>query len=98
MRDPNGNDSELTGYVPDAHAKKVLDARDHDMALQRNGFTRLHAPLDPSVDFLDHDDVVRRYDPDCEALMISATGASHVFAFVLVGEVFHIHARPALTQ
>ena len=85
-RGPDGNDSQLEGYIPDAQQITVRDARtlDGDEApdFQRNGFGRFDHPLsDPNLDFLNHESVVRRYYPACETLMRSVTGASHVFAF-----------------
>ena len=85
-RGPDGNDSELQGYVPDAQPLDVHDARSLDgvdaLDFQRNGFGRFdHALSDPKLDFLNHEAVVQRYYPSCEDLMRTVTGASHVFAF-----------------
>ncbi|MEO0974400.1 MAG: CmcJ/NvfI family oxidoreductase [Pseudomonadota bacterium] len=85
-RAPDGNDSALEGYLPDAREIDVCDARqlprDEAPRLARNGFECFDHPLeDANLDFLDHAAVVRRYYPACEALMRTATGASHVFAF-----------------
>jgi hypothetical protein len=85
-RAPDGNDSALEGYVPDAKELDVCDARElaasAQPTLHRNGFERFDDSLtDASLDFLDHAQVVRHYYPACEALMRSATGAAHVFAF-----------------
>ncbi|MEL6187633.1 MAG: hypothetical protein AAFU79_23685, partial [Myxococcota bacterium] len=84
-RAPDGDDSELKGYIPDAHEMDVVDARtlsgDLTPSLHRNGFGRFDAPLLEGIDFLDHGDIVRRYYPTCVDLMKTATGAAHVFAF-----------------
>ncbi|MEO0322767.1 MAG: CmcJ/NvfI family oxidoreductase [Myxococcota bacterium] len=84
-RAPDGNDSELQGYIADAHEMRVADARslvgDARATLARNGFDRLDHPLPPDLDFLDHGDIVRRYYPACVELLKTATGAGHVFAF-----------------
>ncbi|MEO0425778.1 MAG: CmcJ/NvfI family oxidoreductase [Pseudomonadota bacterium] len=85
-RAPDGNDSALEGYVPDAQELHVQDARalKGDVApdLARNGFQCVEQPLAyAGLDFLEHEAVVRRYYPECEALMRSVTGAAHVLAF-----------------
>ena len=84
-RAPDGNDSELHGYIPDAHEMDVADARslagEEEPTLDRNGFTRLDHRLGRDIDFLDNEDIVRRYYPSCTELMKTATGAAHVFAF-----------------
>ena len=85
-RGPDGNDSGLEGYIPDAQQLDVRDARslagDSALDFQRRGFGRFDQPLsDPKLDFLNHESVVQGYYPSCEALMRRVTGASHVFAF-----------------
>ncbi len=85
-RAPDGNDSQLDGYIPDAREMNVEDARALEGAarprLDRNGFACFdHRLEDRALDFLSHEAVVRRYYPACEELMRKATGASHVFAF-----------------
>ena len=85
-RAPDGNDSKLEGYIADPKEMSVHDAREltgqSRARLHRNGFERFDHPLeDPGLDFLSHEAVVRRYYPSCEALLKTATGAAHVFAF-----------------
>jgi hypothetical protein len=85
-RAADGNDSELSGYVPDAREMTVRDARalddDARRCLHHRGFARFDHPLaDPGLDFLSHEAVVRRYYPACEELMRTVTGAAHAFAF-----------------
>ena len=63
----------------------MIDARDfvgaQRMTCERNGFELLDAPLaDENLDFFDHQQVVDRYYPECEALVANATGG-RAFAF-----------------
>ncbi len=85
-RAPDGNDSALEGYIPDAQERDVRDARQlaasGQPTLHRNGFERFDDALEsPELDFLDHEAVIRAYYPACEELMGTATGAAHVYAF-----------------
>ncbi len=83
-RAPDGTDSDVVGYVPDARRVMLTDARALAAAptLDRQGFACVPyaLPADP-IDFLRHDAVIRRYYPECVALVKGATGAAHVFAF-----------------
>ena len=84
-RNPDGTDRDIVGYEEDAHSVVVGNARSEDAArrgLNVNGFQLVdHQLTDMTLDFLDHEDVVRRHYPECEALLAEVTGAAHVFAF-----------------
>ena len=67
------------------HQLQVINARELDgseaMSCETNGFELLHAPMqDASLDFFDHEQVVRNYYADCERLVATSTGA-RVYAF-----------------
>lgn len=75
----------MEGYVEDARDMIVHDARtveDGRRGLHVNGFDLAeHRLEDPNLDFLDHEAVVRRHYPECQALLADVLGAAHVFAF-----------------
>jgi len=85
-RDREGSDGGTEGLVVERQEAPVHDARRREAGsacrLARNGFERHTRPLaEPSLDFLEHEPVVRRYYPDCADLVRDVTGAAHVFAF-----------------
>ena len=85
-RDGSGNDSPWEGADRVRRQMPVQDARalpEGDRPLLRdNGFERIDAPLPSAgVDFLDHDQVVRRYYPGCAEIVRAASGARIVAAF-----------------
>ena len=85
-RDGDGSDDEWIGVNLVPRGVAVQDARaletDAPRTLARHGFERIDGALpDPDLDFLDHERVVRRYYPHCEALIREATGARRVAAF-----------------
>ncbi len=84
-RDAEGSDAGYVGVRIEAHTLAVQDARALSgvsaKSCESNGFELLDAPLDnPSLDFLDHQQVVRQYYPPCEELVSASTGAQ-AFAF-----------------
>lgn len=83
-RDKDGSDAGMEGVHRLAMEVPVHDARalsgSDAMSCERNGFELLRTPLDNTVDFLDHEQVVRRYYPQCAELVAAATGGQ-VFAF-----------------
>lgn len=83
-RDKDGSDAGMEGVHQLAMEVPVHDARalsgSDAMSCERNGFELLRTPLDSTVDFLDHEQVVRRYYPQCAELVAAATGGQ-VFAF-----------------
>lgn len=85
-RDGSGNDHPWVGAHMEKRRECVRDAREAAGAqrptLDANGFELLARPLEtPMVDFLDHDEVVRRYYPHCAAIIAEASGAARVAAF-----------------
>jgi hypothetical protein len=85
-RDPDGSDAGTSGVDTEEHPMPIHDARlltgTSRCTLERNGFELLAHPLAaPTLDFLEHEAVARRYYPDCEALLKAATGATRVVAF-----------------
>lgn len=82
-RDNDGSDSGLHGVTRARQGFDVVDARRLREAptLERNGFELLERPLaDPALDFYDHQQVLRRYYPECVRLVERHTGA-RAFAF-----------------
>ena len=84
-RDKDGSDAEYIGVNLEPCSLDVHDARnlsgDMKKTCEVNGFELLPAPLEnSSVDFLDHEQVVREYYRECENLVAGATGA-RAFAF-----------------
>jgi hypothetical protein len=86
-RDRDGSDGETAGVVIDKREVPVVDARgledgDERRTLAANGFELRRRPLGaPTLDFLDHRQVVERYYPECAAIVQEATGAAEVLAF-----------------
>ncbi len=84
-RDVDGSDTGVTGVQASAKEIAIVNARerhgDAAMTCETNGFELLHAPLtNPTLDFYDHQQVVREYYADCERLLAEVTGA-RVYAF-----------------
>ena len=70
-RDCHGNDTGITGLDLEERQMPVHDARcraeSQRRTLHTNGFELLERPVStPDIDFLNHDQVVRRYYPHCE--------------------------------
>jgi hypothetical protein len=84
-RDKDGGDAGYVGvnqkpYTLDVHDARILSGV-AKKTCEANGFELLDAPLqDPSLDFLDHEQVVHRYYRECESLVAESTGA-RAFAF-----------------
>ncbi|MEM7218671.1 MAG: CmcJ/NvfI family oxidoreductase [Pseudomonadota bacterium] len=82
-RDLDGSDGGVVGVYPRSYTVDVFDARGlidgERKSCERNGFELIDAHA-PAVEFFDHDDVIRRYYPDCEALVAASTGG-RAFAF-----------------
>jgi len=86
QRDAGGNDSPWQGAEMEKHRMPVGDARDllgsNRRTLVANGFEMLDCPMSkPDLDFLDHDQVVRGYYPQCAEVIREASGARTVAAF-----------------
>ena len=84
-RDADGSDAEYVGINKKSHTLEVYNARLLSGVTRKtcevNGFELLDAPLEqPSLDFLDHQQVVGSYYVECEQLVANATGAQ-AFAF-----------------
>ena len=85
-RDRDGSDDAWVGAGLAARPMPVIDARElaatEQPLLAAHGF-ELHTSrlADPGLDFLDHEEVVRSYYPQCAALLREATGARFVAAF-----------------
>ena len=85
-RDQDGSDDAWVGAGLAARPMPVIDARGlaatEQPLLAAHGF-ELHTSrlADPGLDFLDHEEVVRSYYPQCAALLREATGARFVAAF-----------------
>jgi len=85
-RDSGGNDSPWQGADMEKRQMPVHDARDfvgsQRLTLAANGFEALDRPMAKlGIDFLDHNQVVRGYYPDCAQVIKEMTGASFVAAF-----------------
>ncbi len=85
-RDRDGSDDQWQGVDLVAHRMAVRDARLLEAAerctLAGNGFELLADPLaKPDLDFLDHDQVVRGYYPQCAEIVREASGARFAAAF-----------------
>ncbi len=85
-RDRDGSDAEWKGVDLEPREMPVHDARPMSgtdrPTLDHNGFELLTRPLpDDALDFLEHEQVVRRYYPHCEGIIAAATGAATVRAF-----------------
>jgi hypothetical protein len=84
-RDTGGNDSEMQGVVHDKQEKKVHNGRvfsgNQGLSLATNGFELLTRPLaQPGLDFLDQQQVVQYYYPECARIIEEATGG-RAFSF-----------------
>ena len=85
-RDQGGNDDQWQGADMETWQMPVHDARLQEGSQRRtldaNGFEMLARPMaKPDLDFLDHDQVVRGYYPDCAEIIREASGARFVAAF-----------------
>ncbi len=84
-RDSDGNDfgttgMKLAGEKLVVHNARTLSDNNH-MTCRDNGFELLNAPLeDESIDFFNHEDVVRDYYGQCTRLVAQQTGG-RAFAF-----------------
>lgn len=81
-RDADGTDHGVVGVVIEPASVDVLDGRAefHGPRLDSTGIDMVPSSP-PDVDFLDDDDLRRRYLPACCDLVASVTGAERVFAF-----------------
>lgn len=84
-RDRDGNDYGTTGLILEGMELAVHNARTLNKAERKtcrdNGFELLDAPLqDQSIDFFNHEDVVRDYYGQC-ARLVSETMGARAFAF-----------------
>ncbi len=83
-RDADGSDGGSQGVDLAPHTVTISNARLLEGSARRtldlHGLELLQHPLATAVDFFDHDQVIRRYYPDCAALVSAATGAT-AFAF-----------------
>ena len=85
-RDTDATDSGVTGLVLEEQQMPVQDARNlgesQTPRLHANGFELIQLPADiPDIDFLNHDQVVRRYYPYCADIVREACGARLAAAF-----------------
>ena len=86
-RDQDGSDAGWEGVDLEARRMPVHDARHLEAAARRtlayNGFEVRARPLStPDLDFFNHEQVVRAYDPQCaEIVREASSGASFVAAF-----------------
>ena len=85
-RDGDGNDSPWHGVDLEHRQMPVHDARGlagpQQRTLDANGFALVERPIaGPPIDFLDHEQIVRRYYPHCAAVVREETGARVVAAF-----------------
>ena len=85
-RDRDGSDDHWIGVDLEEYPMPVCDARQLDAAqhptLARNGFCMTQRPLaQADLDFLSHDEVVRRYYPECADIVREASGATFAAAF-----------------
>ena len=86
QRDRSGSDTPWAGAERDKRQMPVHDARGlagpERCTLDANGFELLERALaPPDIDFLDHEQVVRRYYPHCADIVREQTGARIVAAF-----------------
>ena len=84
-RDADGSDAKYIGVNTKSYTLDVWNARALSGLTKKtcevNGFELLDAPLEnPSLDFLDHQQVVGTYYGECERLVAASTGAQ-AFAF-----------------
>ena len=85
-RNTEGNDTPWVGADVDKRQMTIHDARGlaepERRTLEANGFEMLGRPLtDLEIDFLDHEQVVRRYYPHCADIVREHAGARIVKAF-----------------
>ena len=85
-RNRDGSDDAWEGVHLQPHPMPVHDARqlepDERCTLSSNGFEFVACPLaEPATDFLDNEQVVRRYYPECADIVRTASGAAVVAAF-----------------
>ncbi len=85
-RDRDGGDDHWEGVDLEARPMPVRDARslalEERPTLASNGFEMLTRPLvNPDLDFLNHDQVVLSYYPDCAEIVREASGAAFTAAF-----------------
>jgi len=85
-RDRDGSDGGREGVDLVERAMQVHDARNIEATarrtLARSGFELCARPLaEPGIDFLEHEQVVRRYYPECAEIVRETSGAAQVFAF-----------------
>ena len=85
-RDRDGNDAGYEGVVTEELTVAIGDARALEGGRRRtldiHGFELLNRPLArPRLDFYDHQQVLRDYYPECEAILREVTGAACVRAF-----------------
>ena len=82
FRDTDGNDSNWYGAKLTPQKVVINDAREKNHTIDANGFELINAPLlKENLDFLDLNDVVKNYYPQCEDILKKATHASEVYAF-----------------
>ena len=85
-RDTDGSDACWKGVDLESRDMPVHDARNIEKISRRtlvqNGFELCERPLDmPSLEFLNNDQVVRKYYPHCAEIVRDASGASFVTSF-----------------
>jgi hypothetical protein len=85
-RDRDGSDDHWEGVDMEKRQMPVHDGRELEDAevrtLAKSGFEMVTRPMvNPDIDFLDHDQVVAGYYPQCAEIIKEATGASLVAAF-----------------
>ena len=84
-RDEDGSDASWTGVDLENRQMSVQDARRLEATarctLTHHGFEMREYPLAPNLNFLEHDQVVERYFPQCVEIVREVTGASFVTAF-----------------
>ncbi|SVD09453.1 uncharacterized protein METZ01_LOCUS362307, partial [marine metagenome] len=84
-RDEDGSDASWTGVDLENRQMSVQDARRLEATarctLTHHGFEMREYPLAPDLNFLEHNQVVERYFPQCTEIVREATGARFVAAF-----------------
>lgn len=85
-RNQDGSDAAWVGVNLDARPMPVIDARElaatDQPSLAAQGFELYSSSLtDPELDFLDHEEVVHTYYPQCASLVREASGARVVAPF-----------------
>lgn len=75
-----GSDGEFFGVDPVAVQVDICDGRQRSLTLDEHGVElQRHASI--VSNFYDNDSVLKKYYPECEALVCQATGASSAIAF-----------------